>query len=364
MKKLLLILGILVSNGLIMAQDNSESIIISNDSVLYFENYLQKYNSLSKKLEDKYDVRKIVFGDIIDKKADINFSEKQTDISSVFNEIKSKYSNRNIGALILASDGLYNKGIDPVYSSKGLDFPVYTIALGDTNVRKDLILSKINFNRLIFLGNDFPLEIVIKADKCKGSKSKILLKHNTKILFSDKFNIPSNNFIKTIPITLNAADTGLQHYKISVEKVENEISISNNSQDIFVDIIDSRQKIMLLANSPHPDVSALISVLEKNDNYQVDEFIAGESIEPINNYDLVIFHQIPSLKFPAINISKTIREKGIPVLYILGAQTYLNLFNRLQSGVRIFNDKNHLEEMLPFSEKKFPLFILSNSVFC
>ena len=347
----------------IMAQDNSESIIAGKDSVSYFKNYLSKYYNLSGKLEDKYDVREIVFGDNITEKKDINFSEKQTDISSVFNEIKAKYSNRNIGALILASDGLYNKGVDPLYSLRGLDFPIYTIALGDTNVRKDIILSKVNFNRLVFYGNDFPVEIVIKADKCKGSKSKVLLKHNDEILYTEVLNIASNNFIKTIPLTLNASDTGLQHYNISVGVIEDEVSISNNSQDIFVDIIDSRQKIMLLANSPHPDVAALISVLEKNDNYQVDEFIAGESIESVDNYDMVVFHQIPSMKYPASKISKRIIEKGIPVLYILGSQTYLNLFNRLRSGVRIFNDKNHLEEMLPFYEKKFSLFLLSKSVF-
>ena len=347
----------------IMAQDNSESIIAGKDSVSYFKNYLSKYYNLSGKLEDKYDVREIVFGDNITEKKDINFSEKQTDISSVFNEIKAKYSNRNIGALILASDGLYNKGVDPLYSLRGLDFPIYTIALGDTNVRKDIILSKVNFNRLVFYGNDFPVEIVIKADKCKGSKSKVLLKHNDEILYTEVLNIASNNFIKTIPLTLNASDTGLQHYNISVGVIEDEVSISNNSQDIFVDIIDSRQKIMLLANSPHPDVAALISVLEKNDNYQVDEFIAGESIESVDNYDMVVFHQIPSMKYPASKISKRIIEKGIPVLYILGSQTYLNLFNQLRSGVRIFNDKNHLEEMLPFYEKKFSLFLLSKSVF-
>ena len=347
----------------IMAQDNSESIIAGKDSVSYFKNYLSKYYNLSGKLEDKYDVREIVFGDNITEKKDIDFSEKQTDISSVFNEIKAKYSNRNIGALILASDGLYNKGVDPLYSLRGLDFPIYTIALGDTNVRKDIILSKVNFNRLVFYGNDFPVEIVIKADKCKGSKSKVLLKHNDEILYTEVLNIASNNFIKTIPLTLNASDTGLQHYNISVGVIEDEVSISNNSQDIFVDIIDSRQKIMLLANSPHPDVAALISVLEKNDNYQVDEFIAGESIESVDNYDMVVFHQIPSMKYPASKISKRIIEKGIPVLYILGSQTYLNLFNQLRSGVRIFNDKNHLEEMLPFYEKKFSLFLLSKSVF-
>ena len=347
---------------IIIAQDNSESIIAGNDSVFYFENYLAGFNDLSKKLEGKYDVRNFIFGENIYDNEDITFSEKQTDISSLFNEIKAKFSNRNIGALIMASDGLYNKGVDPLYSSKGLDFPIYTIALGDTNVRKDLILSKVNFNRLVFYGNDFPVEIVIKADKCEGFKTKVFVKHDDEILFSDELFISSDNFIKTIPVILNAADTGIQHYKVSVGTIKDEISISNNSQDIFVDIIDSRQRILLLANSPHPDISAIISVLEQNDNYKVDEFIVGESIEPVDNYDLVIFHQIPSMKFTADNINQKIIKKGIPVLYILGSQTYLNLFNRLQSGIRIFNDKNRLEEMLPACNNNFPLFLLKNSI--
>ena len=160
----------------IVAQDNSESIIAGYDSAFYFDNYLPKIYELTKNLENEYDVKKIIFGENINYNKNLTFTEKQTDISSLFNEIKTKYLYRNLGALILASDGIYNKGVNPLYSSQGFDFPIYTIALGDTNIRKDLILSKVNFNNIVFYGNDFPVNIIVKAEKCKGSKSKVLLK--------------------------------------------------------------------------------------------------------------------------------------------------------------------------------------------
>src|SRR5205085_1513467 len=100
-----------------------------------------RLESLSSKLEEKYNVKRFSFGDqVSDIKSfsTLGFNEKQTDISSLFDEVQNRFSNRNIGAIILASDGLFNRGANPLYSSSGLKVPVYTIALGDTSTQRDL----------------------------------------------------------------------------------------------------------------------------------------------------------------------------------------------------------------------------------
>ena len=40
------------------------------------------------------------------------------------------------------------------------------------------------------------------------------------------------------------------------------MSYLNNVKDVFVDIIDGRQKILLLANAPHPDLGAIKNAIE------------------------------------------------------------------------------------------------------
>ncbi len=77
-----------------------------------------------------------------------------------------------------------------------------------------------------------------------------------------------------------------------------EFSTRNNRQDVYLDVIDGKEKVLLLALAPHPDIKALRSILEKNQNYELDVRIltgtAAEATAPADKqYDLIILHQIP-----------------------------------------------------------------------
>ena len=136
---------------LLIAQDNSESLIIGKDSSYYKNEYKKQVDDFIEKASNKFDVQFYSFGDKISSEQKFDFSEKQTDISTLINELNNKYANRNVGALILATDGLYNKGESPIYATDEFKIPIYTIALGDTSVKKDLILSKAAHNRITYL---------------------------------------------------------------------------------------------------------------------------------------------------------------------------------------------------------------------
>ena len=80
------------------------------------------------------------------------------------------YSDNNILSYVILSDGIYNQGLNPIYSSYNLNAPINCIALGDTSIIKDLSILSINNNELGFPGNDLPVEVIIKADYLKGEK--------------------------------------------------------------------------------------------------------------------------------------------------------------------------------------------------
>ncbi len=347
---------------IILAQDNSQSIVINKDSSFYKNEYIVKLKDLKSKLSKDYDVKTYSFGDKIGNNLSNTYSERQTDISMLFNELQTRYSDRNVGAIVLASDGIYNKGANPVYASQNIKFPVYTIALGDTNAQKDIILSKINYNRIAYLNNKFFLEIIVNANKCKGNKSRLTVSKDKKILFSKNINFTDNLFTETDLIQLEAKKTGLQHYKVSLSKIKNEISYANNTQDIFIDILNSKQKILILANSPNPDVAALKEAIENNYNDKVEDFVIDDFNKAISKYNLVILHQLPSLRHPCIKlISKLIKSKT-PILYIIGSQTNLDIFNTLKTGLIIKINKTSYDEALPVINNNFTLFTISKDL--
>lgn len=344
---------------IIFAQDNSRSIVTVKDSNYYQGQYLQGLNDFLNKLESSYSVRKYLFGDNVTDEFSIDFNDNQTDISLFMDEITGRYSHRNVGALVLSSDGIFNRGINPLYSSANYNFPVYTIALGDTNIQKDVILNKVNYNRIAYRGNEFPIEVIVNGNKCNGLSTKLMISKDDKILFSKNITFNSENHFETIQLHLEAKETGLQRYRVRLSALPDEITLSNNVQDIFIDVLEGRQKILILANSPHPDISALKQAIQSNRNYEVDDLMINEFNKQISAYNLVILHGLPSAKNNIKPLLEKILEENIPVLFIISSQTKLSLFNNQRAGISISGNKIIYNEALPLINIEFTLFSLS-----
>ncbi len=344
---------------IIVAQDNSESLVVGKDSGFYKKEYKQNLQKLVDVLSDKYDVRLYSFADKIKSISSIDslsLNEKQTDISALFDEIETRYSNRNLGALILASDGLYNKGANPVFTSDKLKIPIYTIALGDTTVKKDLILTKVEHNRLAYFGNDFPMEIVVTAKRLKGKSSVLTISKNNATLFTQSINLNSDAFTITIPVLLQAKEVGLQHYKVRLSSIDGEMSLANNARDVFVDVLDARQKIVILSDAPHPDVAAIKSSIESNQNYEVESYTLDNFDKPLKKYNLVILHSLPSARNAASKILAELSASSVPVWSFSGANIIL------RNDFSISLKANKTNEVEPVLAENFPLFTISEEL--
>lgn len=342
----------------VIAQDNSESLIAGKDSAFYKKEYKEKLTQLVNRLTDKYEVKSYTFADNIKETNgmdSINFKEKQTNISQLFDELDTRYSNRNLGAIILASDGLYNIGSNPVYTSSKIKAPVYTIALGDTTVKKDVILLKTEYNRIVYLGNEFPLEVVVNAKQLKGKSSTLTVSKDNTVLFTQVVNFNSDAFIQTIPLKLQAKEVGLQHYKVRLSALPEEMTFANNSNDVFIDVLDGRQKIVILTDGPHPDIAAIKASIEKNQNYEVESYRLDDFDKSLKRYELVILYQLPNTRTPIQKIRSDIAAAGIPVWIFTGAnQTVKDDFSTV--------DIQRSNACEPVLEKNFPLFTLSDEL--
>ncbi len=338
---------------IIIAQDNSSSILINKDSTYYTSTYLKQLATLNEKLSKDY----FTFGETISENAPIDFSEKITNISQFFEEINTKFYNRNIGALILASDGIYNEGVNPVFSANKTVFPVYTIALGDTSIQPDIILKEIKSNKITFLDNQFPIEISGLAQACIGKKTTLTITYKGKTIFTNEFLITTKQQLLEESIFVKATEVGVQRYTVSFSVVEDEISTTNNTKDIYVEVLDGRQNILILANAPHPDIKALKNGIENNENYKVTTSFFSEFDGNVSPYNLIIFHQFPSNLPTWFSI---INQQKIPIWYILGTQTDYNQFNSLNIGLNIIGFNNKYNRITPALTENFPLFSLSD----
>ena len=344
---------------IVVAQDNSESLVIGKDSSFYKKDYKEKLNSFIQKLSDKYEVRTYSFGDKISSTIPFDYSDKQTDISSLMDEIDTRYANRNLGAVVLCSDGLYNKGEDPVYASENIKAPVFTVALGDTTIKKDVVITKVRHNRMAYLGNTFPVEILLEAHQFKGKTANLTLSKNKESLFTQKVSFSSDKFSLTVPVQLLAKEKGMQRYRVTIDNLPAEVTYHNNSQDFFIEVVDGREKVLLLAAAPHPDIAAIKQAIESNENYELEVAFAADFNGVFNPYNLVILHQLPAENNTYPKLLADLSKAEVPLLYILGNQSNIAAFNALNTGLSIPDGHAKANEAEAAVDNAFTLFTLS-----
>ncbi len=351
---------------IVLAQDNSESVLSAmnkEDST----RYRQQIDALTENLSEKYDLKTYSFGDEVREGLEFSFTDKVSNTSELLNELYEMYSNQNLGAVVLATDGIYNQGSNPVYASTKLSVPVYSVALGDTTLKRDISIKKVYHNRIAYLGDKFSIQVDVSARNCAGSRSKVKVYRinddgSDVKLKEESFSIKSNDFFVTKELILEADKSGVQRYRISVSRVKNEITGINNRKDIFIDILDARQKILILADAPHPDISALKQTMEQNKNYEIGVGYAGSLKSNIAGYDFVVLHQLPSTKNNISSILKELDSRKTPRLFIVGNQTNIAELNKVQSVLNFKANTKNNNDVTGIVEDGFNLFTLEDNI--
>lgn len=341
---------------IIIAADNSQSLLLSKDSIEIQTKLTTQLAELKQELDADFEVVAYSFGDVLEAGLLGEFNQKVTNLSDVFDEFYTRYNHRNIGALVLATDGIYNQGSSPVYSMRDLNFPIYTVALGDTAQRKDLRLAEVRHNKLAYLGNKFPLEILVEAVQLKSERIDLEILQGGRPVYSEHFTSTTDQFRKTISVNLEAAKTGLQKYSVRLKAIKGETILINNIADIYIDVINSRQKILIVGAAPHPDIGAIREALLMNDNYEVTTKLIDDFDDDIGKYSLAIFHQLPSKKNQAMSLIAQASAKHLPVLFVLGAQSDITSFNKVQKAYQVANPNGNLNESHTAYNKDFSLF--------
>lgn len=340
---------------IVLAIDNSESVAAAGRPAL--TKTLATLQTLQKQLTDNgIEVAVRTLGDTTNQSAltQIPFTERRTDLSGLLSGIRSDYEGRNLTDVVLVTDGIFNQGLSPTFGQ--YPFAVHTVGLGDTIPKKDIQLKAVLVNRIAYLGNQFPVQAEIVSNGFQGRSATVVLRQNNHEVGRQSVRFGRNDTFNQLTFQATATQKGVQHFVVDVLPQSGEFSTQNNRQDVYIDVINGKEKILLLALSPHPDIKALRMILEKNQNYQVDvNILTGTPDAPAiasdKAYDLIILHQLPDnggLGGPVLQ--KLLARNGsggaTPLLFVLGAQSATAPLNTLNPVLQITAQSNQTDKAL------------------
>ncbi|WP_420579683.1 VWA domain-containing protein [Reichenbachiella sp.] len=312
----------------VIAVDNSTSMIQGMDSVQQ-QQLLADAGQLKQKLESKnYEVFIHALEGKTPALSQISFDQKITNLDRWLRDLQSSYEGMNLGGVYLISDGKYNQGTSPAFFS--YNYPVYAIGVGDTLQKQDLVLQNVLYNKLAYQGNKFPVVAEVVNHGFAGKEVRLEIRGNGKVLATENIELNNAEGLNRVELEVEASENGMQQLDLRLKVLEGEAVTSNNFRRIFVDVVDGKQKILLVAPTPHPDIKTLAAVVEKNQNYELTTYIPGVNELKEDKYDLVISHQAYSRYKQSNEAVQKQREQGVPALLIFGGRSNILMASRTE----------------------------------
>lgn len=350
---------------IVLLHDNSASLVQQKDSLFYRNEYRPSFLAFRDKLKSTFTVDDYEFGETVRDSLSLSYTDKQTDISSALEDIAVRYYGQNVGAVVLATDGIYNAGENPKYALQSLPTttPVYAIALGDTVQGCDNVISHVLHNQIAFRDNPFTIRISAESHGLRGQVSKITVTENNTVLAESSFKARSDHEYKTIDCSLKSSTVGRKIITVNLQYFDTEVTDANNTYTFAIDVLESRQKILMLYESPHPDVAALRRALTSNANYECTcQSITKGNIPDLRDYNAVVLVGLPSASAQGKTILDKVVSAGVSALVVYTPSLNIPVLNAMAAGVTIDNYKGSTDEVQALFEEDFSLFAIDESV--
>lgn len=297
-------------------QDDSRSVAqaLGKDSVGYADDAAELINKLS----GKYKV--VTWSLEGNKDGDSLFSYKNeaTDLSAALTKVQEYYGTQNLGAVVLATDGRYNQGVNPVYQQLALKGALYTVGIGDTTLQQDVRIGQVYANKTAAVNNSFEVRADVLATRSRGYNNTVRITENGNTVSTAAINVNTDRFDRAVSFTIKADRPGLHHYVITAPVADGEINTANNRKDVFVEVIDEQKHILIACAAPHPDVKAIREALAGLENYKITVRVGNDFPSLLDDYDILVLHQLPGVAFRS---NPTVIRANKPAWYIMGART-------------------------------------------
>jgi hypothetical protein len=311
--------------------DNSASLLNYRDSNVLRTQLVDYQKELQTRFEGKYELLNLyVDQELTDDSLDL--SGQLTDLNVGFQGIFDRFYNQNIGGVCLISDGNFNAGSDPQYTVEKLSLvPVFTLGVGDSIPKKDQLIRNTAANEIAFLGNEFPVEVSFEGQRLKGKQAKLTLFRGEDkvaeetVVYDDVFSF------KTLNFNLKADRPGFNRYTVKLEEITGETTLANNVVSFYVEVIDTKSKVLILTDAPHPDITAIRQVLKRNEKLETEVSFYNEWDNHLEDVELVIFYGLQSER--ALSANDLVKKKGIGSWYFYTLNSNASYASRIIPSV-------------------------------
>ncbi len=264
----------------------------------------------------------------------LDFSVDGTDISEALRAVQDSLADRNLQAVVLVSDGIYNRGPNPLLTARRSPVPIYTVILGDSTPPQDIALRRVQTNQITFVNKKLPVEVVIWHNGYEGQKALLTISHGQEVLARRMITLGKSGFEQKETLEIVARKPGDFNYTVAVQPQAGEITERNNQRTVRVQVLKSKIKVLVMGGSPNFDRHFLSFVSKQLKDFQftfLTEKAPGQYYEgalervPLDSQDVFIFHGFPTRKTDPAHLRRlmrTVQRRRAPILWFFARSSH------------------------------------------
>ncbi len=328
--------------------DNSNSIATSDSAgrIAQLNTFIQKMRSTGGIKTALFSFGRSVDSLVTEQNDKIDFTSGYTNFENIITDIRK--NSDHINSAVIISDGIITDGIDPTYQAERLQIPLFTVGIGDSSRMKDIEINNVSFNEYVYSGRDTKIEALITNLGYQNRNTRVSLFEENRLVESKDIILGTSGMDK-IPFNYKPAEGGEKKLTIRIAPLSGEATDKNNTRTFYLNVLDTKFNICLVAGTPSADVSAVSKAITTDKNIGLkkliqisnDKFWNDEKPDLIDSADVLFL-----IDFPGAETSQNVLEK------VTGAISQNKPFFFLLSGNVNFSKLNILQKFLPFTSTK------------
>ncbi len=203
-----------------------------------------------------------------------------------------------IAGVVLLSDGGLNEGgraVDIARYAKSRDIAVYAVGVGDPSPPRNVRVTETLAPENALQRDPFAVTAKVVGE---GVDDELLLVE----LLEKHVATGSEHVVDTRTLTLGTGETksvsferrqdrvGRYIYTVRVPEVEAESVVDDNSQQVTVNVIDARTRVLVVSGGPSWDYRFLTRLLERDDTIDVSCWLQSADLSSVRDGNTVIDH--------------------------------------------------------------------------
>lgn len=255
-----------------------------------------------------------------------------TDLGQALRWVATEAQHRNIGAVLLLSDGVVNAGQSPLAEAEVIGRPIVTVLVGDTTAIPDVSVHSLLVNERIPLGSSTLVYATVGVEGFGEQELRVEFWEDSRRIGEQSLYMRAQQAPITVTFRYQPTTEGVHRLRVRVRPIPGEASTRNNEATALVEVTRLRHHILLFAGSPSPDLAFLRRELQRHPWLQLSTFVHKDatsfyegtpSLTLLRQAEAFLFIDFPLRSTPDALIASIAEQlaRGRPCVLLFGPQT-------------------------------------------